>query len=258
MKNIYRQIMHHKKELTKLECIAADYFMESNKPMPLRELADILHLSPATISRFVRKIKFDDYDQFYEAYCMALTSDVDSIDNIYEQHLDIVKKNHQLFEEVNIDNIVEKIVGRRVLIVAKDDTSFACMDFVNRLKRIYIDAHIATGRQDMILESKFLREGDIVIVVSISGYNESINQFLNDINLENYTVIGISTQHSDMIAKCNHFLRLYLDAESIMSLNHSYSLPLTILFDVIYCKVQDKLDSKSLTNKLLTTNKIIS
>lgn len=258
MKNIYRQIMHHKKELTKLECIAADYFMESNKPVQLRELAQILHLSPATISRFVRKIEFDDYEQFYESYCSVLNDKEESNIDTYSHHIELVKKNHELIAESNIDEIVAKFIGKRVLVVAKEDTSFPCMDFVNRLKRIYIDAHLATSKQEMVLEENFLRDGDIVLVVSISGFNEPVNYFLNNIVESGYETIGMSTQKTNMMMMCNNYIELYLDTESIMSFNHSYSIPLTIAFDIIYSKIHERLDQKSLSEKEKTTNKIIA
>lgn len=259
MKNVYRQIMHYKKDLTKLEVIAADYFLQSNQPLHLRELAEKIHLSPATISRFVRKINFEDYDQFYEAYCQTLdeAGSKDKVD-IKNSHLSIVEENHKLFDKCDMNLIAEQLIGRRVLIVAKEDTTFACMDFVNRLKRIKIDAHIATSKQDMILASSFLTEGDVVIAVSISGYNTQINDFLKSIQDKELFTIGVSTQLSSMIASCNQSIELYLETESIMSLNYSYSLPLILLFDKIYALVQSMLSNELLNKKHQTTNKIIS
>lgn len=79
MKNVHRQIMHHQEELTKLEQIAAEYFLQSKPPIHLRELAALIHLSPSTISRFIRKIDFETYEEFLEAYLYTIDSQTNNL-----------------------------------------------------------------------------------------------------------------------------------------------------------------------------------
>ncbi len=259
MKNVFRQIMHHQKQLTNLEQIAADYFMQSKQPIHLRELASEIHLSPATISRFVRKAGFDTYEEFLEAYEYSLKSQNPKLEiDVYKQHIEILNENQKLIQNANLEQIVNQLIGHRVLIVAREDTAFACMDFVNRLKRVYVDAEIATTKQEMVLAANFLKEDDVVIVVSISGYNESIEQFLTTIKDKKLTTIGVSTQRSEMIMNCDYQLELYLDANNIMSFNFSYSLPLIILFDHLFVALQVKLGNHSNQSKDQTTKQIIS
>ncbi|WOO87972.1 MurR/RpiR family transcriptional regulator [Mollicutes bacterium LVI A0039] len=259
MKNVHRQIMHHYKFLTKLEQIVADYFLETKASLPLRELAEIIHLSPATISRFVRKVGFTDYDDFLAAYESLIAKQDPHFEiDVYTQHLKIVEENYKRFQAANISEIVPGLIDKRVLIIAKEDTSFACQDFANRLKRLFIDATVAVTKQEMILATNFLKPGDVIFVVSISGYNSSIEEFLNSITEKNFTTIGVSTQATKMMTSCSQYIELFLDATSIMSFNFSYSLPLILLFDHLYVEIQQHLGNQQLKYKEQITNRIIS
>lgn len=259
MKNVFRQIKHHEKNLSKLELIVVDYFMAGNPELPLRELADEIHLSPATISRFVRKVGYDNYQQFLDAYTYALEEQAQEVSvDIRGQHLETVNNTHELIESIDIDRIINKFIGKRVLIVAKDDTAVACLDFVNRLKRLEIDASIATTRQEMILNSSFLKPDDVVIAVSISGHNDTLNKFIDEIKTRGVYTLGISSEITPLIEKCDDNIQVYQDTGSIMSFNFSYALPLIILFDYIYMHLQLELDERFVENKNMITQKIVS
>lgn len=259
MKNVFRQIKHHEKNLSKLELIVVDYFMAGKPQLPLRELADEIHLSPATISRFVRKVGYDNYQQFLNAYNEALAEQATEINvDIKAQHIETITRTHALIESVDIDGIVSKFIGKRVLIVAQDDTAVACTDFVNRLKRLEIDASVATTRQEMILNSSFLKPGDVAVAVSISGHNDTIDKFVDEINSRGIYTLGISSELTPLIEKCNNNILVYQDAGSIMSFNFSYALPLIVLFDYMYMHLQLKLDAHSVHNKNKITQKIVS
>lgn len=258
MHNIYRQIKHHEKNLTKLELEVAEYFLNKNRPLSLRALSTKIHLSPATISRFVRKIDFESYEEFIKIYSKMLEINEDANYGIYERHLEIVKKNHELIEKFANNNLLNKMINHRVLIVAFEDTAFACMDFVNRLKRIGIDARIATTKQSMMLEANFLAIDDVIIIVSISGYNKMIDQFIKQQNKHVNYIFAVSTVETTMIHQCSEFIVLYLDSNSIISFDYSYSLPLIIYFDYLFIKLQTLIKVETRAQKNKVTNQIIS
>ncbi len=257
MKNVYRQIMHHEKELTNLEHGVAEYFISKQPAISLRQLSSKIHLSPATISRFVRKIEFDSYEEFLEAYEFMLNEEkLNGPSSIYEMHTKTISRNHDLITNSSIDSLIQRLLGRRILVVAFEDTAFACMDFVNRLKRLGIDAHIATTKQTVLLETNFLGEDDVIIVVSISGYNEILTEFIRKQRKLNKYIFGISTENTQMIQACSEHIVLYFNSTSVMSFDYSYALPLIVLFDYIFINL--KQNSKGTSNLSSLTHDIIS
>ncbi len=257
MKNVYRQIMHHEQELTKLELNVAKYFLQKRPPLNLRSLSNEIFLSPATISRFVRKIEFSSYEEFIEAYEQMLYKEkLAKQSDILKTHLDTIQINHDLVQKSRIDILIKRIQKKKVLIVALEDTAFACMDFVNRLKRLGIDARIATTKQEMLLESNFIKADDVIIVVSISGYNEIMKKYIDQQKKEKCYIFGVSTELTQMIKSCDDSILLYFDNNSIMTLNYSYALPLIVLFDYIFITLQHDIELISKKDKL--THKIIS
>ncbi len=257
MKNVYRQIKHHEHELTKLERDVAEYFIQKKPVLNLRSLSNEIYLSPATISRFVRKIEFASYEEFIEAYDYMLNKEkIEKQTDILNTHLNIIQMNHDLIQKSTIDTLIKRIQEKKVLVVAFEDTAIACMDFVNRLKRLGIDARIATTKQEMMLESNFINEEDVIIAVSISGHNEIIKKYIKHQKKDNRYIFGISTEITQMIELCDDYMLLYLDNNSIMTLNYSYAMPLIVFFDYIFINLQH--DIKLINKKEKSTHKIIS
>lgn len=54
--NFKKQLTYKKEIYTKSEKVIANYFLKGNKSVTSKQLAEDLHVSPATISRFVKKL----------------------------------------------------------------------------------------------------------------------------------------------------------------------------------------------------------
>ncbi len=96
---------------TKSEEIIANYFLENNDPVASKDLAEHLHISSATISRFVKKIGYVNYEVFIDAYKyeQKLADGTENITEIYQTHLDMLIENYKLLDEENISTLISKI-----------------------------------------------------------------------------------------------------------------------------------------------------
>ena len=62
-KEIILRITHAKFKFTYVEEQIAEYFLGNNKPMSINDLAELLCVSPASITRFCKKIGLNNYKE---------------------------------------------------------------------------------------------------------------------------------------------------------------------------------------------------
>ena len=70
--DILTQIDSMKTFLTPVEQIIADYFLMKKPPMTIKKLSKILAVSPASVSRFIKKIGLNNYKEFNYLYSKSL------------------------------------------------------------------------------------------------------------------------------------------------------------------------------------------
>ena len=92
-KEIILRITHAKFKFTYVEEQIAEYFLGNNKPMSINDLADLLCVSPASITRFCKKIGLNNYKELIY---------------LYNEHL---KENDKI-------NMMEALTERRLRIFA--------------------------------------------------------------------------------------------------------------------------------------------
>lgn len=253
--NIKKQITYKVGELTKSEEILAEYFLNGNQPLASKELAEQFHLSPATISRFVRKIGFSNYDVFIDAYNyeQGLAKGVENVTEIYETHLDMLIENYKLLDEASIKRLIDKIGKNKIVIAAIENTSLPCIDFAKRLGRFGIDIRVAKTQEEIVIESTLLESNDVFVVVSISGINSTYEKVLKRLKKKSVYCYGISTNAKNIINLCDDYSLINLEDASLLAQSYSYLYPLVIIFDNIYIRYEKRTTVKQRN----TRNRII-
>ncbi len=246
-------------ELTKSEKVVADYFISGNPLVSSAKLSSKLFISASTISRFVKKLGFESYDQFYFELKTNQSSENSNLSSTqYNSHIKTLDETYKKldFEVLNI--LTKQFSGHRILVSAFDETASSCIDFTTRLKKLGLDAHIANTKQEIILESNLLKDCDIFIAVSISGHNETLIdriKFLNKRNIDTYSITGFKTELSSISKYANY---IHVDANSQSNLFLSNGFGLTIIFDNIINLYMNQMSSDEIKNIKLLTKDIIS
>lgn len=244
--NIKKQITYTRDQFTNSEEAIAEYFLEENSMLPAKELAEKLHISSATISRFVRKIGYPNYSVFIDAYqaeC-AQNSGIANVNEIYQTHLDMLIENYKYLNQDSIEELVAKIGNNKIVIAAIENTSLPCIDLAKRIARFGIDIRVAKTREEIVIESTLLEPGDVLIVVSISGVNKTYERVINRLKSKGVYTYGISTNDKNITKLCDNKSIIFLDSASILSQTYSYLNPLVILFDNIYIRFEQQTSSK--------------
>lgn len=249
--NIKKQLTYKKAEFTKSEEIIANYFLTGGSVIASKELASELHLSSATISRFVKKVGYPNYDVFIDAYeyDRNLGSGAHNVTEIYQSHLDMLIENYKLLDEDSINRLITKIGRNRIVIAAIENTSLSCIDFAKRLGRFGIDIRVAKTQEEIVIESTLLEADDVFIVVSISGVNKTYEKVLKRLKAKQVYCYGISTNAKNIINLCDDYSLINLEDASLLSQNYSYLYPLVIIFDNIYIRFEQKTSDKQKANR---------
>ncbi len=257
--NFKKQLTYKKEVYTKSETVIANYFLKGNKSVTSKQLAEDLHISPATISRFVKKIGYANYDVFIDAYNyeQELASGSENVTEIYQTHLDMLIENYKLLDEDSINKLISMFGKNKIVIAAIENTSLPCIDFAKRLGRFGIDVRVAKTQEEIVIESTLLEKGDVFIVVSISGINKNYEKVLHRLKRKNVYCYGISTNAKNIIGLCDDYSLINLDNSSLLSQNYSYLYPLVIIFDNIYIRFEKETTEKQRANKSKIIDEIL-
>lgn len=258
--NIKKQISYQKSEFTKSEQIIADYFLAEKDVLPSKELADVLHISSATISRFVKKIGYPNYDVFIDAYQMEKNqvNGLENITDIYQTHLDMLIENYKFLNQDNIKNLIARIGKNKIVIAAIENTSLPCIDFAKRVGRFGVDIRVAKTQEEIVIESALLGEDDVFIVVSISGVNKTYEKVIKRLKQKKVYTYGISTNNKNITKLCDDYSLIYLDNASVLSQSYSYLYPLVILFDNIYIRYEEQTSTQQKDNRQRILKEILN
>ncbi len=234
--NIRKQLTNKLGEFTASEKIIANYFLKEGEVMNAKGLSDRLAISSPTISRFVRKIGYRNYEIFINEYEreLRLKSKKGNELDVYEGHLRMLEKNTEYYNERKIAKLLEKFDSRKIVIAAIENTALPCIDFAKRLNRYGINIRVAKTAEEIIIESTLLCKGDIFIAVSVSGINKPIQKVVEQLNSRGIYTYGVSSSEMNLVQECCDYSLIYLEEDSLLSQRYSYLYPLTILFDNVY------------------------
>lgn len=233
--NIKKQISNMMNDYTTSEKVIANYFLDENEAVSGIELSEKLHISSSTISRFVRKVGYRNYEVFINEYeHEILYSKSNVLTDTYVIQQKMLEENSRLYDAEAVDNLISKFNDAKIVIAAIENTALACIDFAKRLNRYGVDIRVAKTKEEIIIESTLLNAGDVFIAVSVSGINNLIQKEVQQLNERDVFTFGISTSSKNLIEHCQDSCLIYLESESLLSQKFSYVYPLIILFDNIY------------------------
>ncbi len=257
--NIKKYLTGEMAEFTKLEQQIANYFISEKPAINGSELSKKLHISGSTISRFIQKIGYPNYEVFINEYKNELNAAelVLKENSHYQIHQSMLETNHNLYDNESIAILIKKMYNKKIVIAAIENTALACIDFAKRLSRFGVDIRVAKTSEEIIIESTLLKENDVFIAVSISGINNQIHKVVKRLNTRNVYTYGISTSSKNLIKDCQGASKIYLEESSLLNQRFSYLFPLVILFDNIYIQYTNQISSEEEIKRIEIVNEIL-
>lgn len=260
-RDLFLVIKSYRFKFTNVEKLIADYFLKKKEPLTIDELAKKLFISPASITRFCKKLGFNNYKEFIYLYKEKLNSiEIESatFNNIQQGYLNILKDVDENFDREVLINVCEAIHKKKIIhLFGLGSSGLAADDFKFRFSRIGKFIEVIKDYNSVRMLMPILNKSSLIFILSLRGKSEDAILAAKNAKVKGATVISITSNHkSELIKYSDHTIyTAKLDKVDAMG-NISGQIPLVISIDLIYSLYVDKY--KNAVKKWFNTEKAIN
>lgn len=174
-KEIILRITHAKVKFTYVEEQIAEYFLNNREPRSINELSKVLCVSPASITRFCKKIGLNNYKELMYLYSEHLKENngmrsnkiSSDLQNSYFKNFNNIDTN---FDRDKIEKICEAIHNNRFMyIFALGLSATAAQDFKFRFSRMGKLVEVIYDKEAIEMASTLIKEDDLVFIFTLRG-----------------------------------------------------------------------------------------
>lgn len=227
------------RSLNEMETLVYDYIIKNKtkiKYMTVRELADEVHVSTATIMRFCKKCGFDGYSEFKVNFKQHLEQEKAKGHKVNED----VKELQEYFDKISsgihqreLDEIADVVREARQVIFIGLGTSGILgkygARFFSNLKKFsqYIE--------DLYYPIMEGIQGAVIIALSVSGETEQIIAMTNEFKKYDCKIISITNNGTSTLARISDYNLSYYVTEHEMGhhVNTTTQIPVIYLIEAI-------------------------
>lgn len=227
------------KSLNDMEMLVYDYLMKNKEKvtyMTVRELADEVHVSTATVMRFCRKAGFDGYSEFKVKFKMFLNEEKNKKHQVNEDIQEIQEYFQKISSEIHqkeLDEIADVVRDAKQVIFIGLGTSGILgkygVRYFSNLKKFsqYIEDPyfpIMEGMSDAV-----------VIALSVSGETEQVVQMASDFKKNKCKIISITNKSVSTLSKLSDYSLSYYVTDHDMGnhINTTTQIPVIYLIEAI-------------------------
>ncbi|MDU3352072.1 MAG: MurR/RpiR family transcriptional regulator, partial [Clostridium sp.] len=172
-KEIILRITHAKVKFTYVEEQIAEYFLSNREPRSINELSKLLCVSPASITRFCKKIGLNNYKELMYLYSEHLKENngirsnkiSSDLQNSYFKIFNNIDTN---FDRDKIEKICEAIHNNRFMhIFALGLSATAAQDFKFRFSRMGKLVEVIYDKEAIEMASTLIKEDDLVFIFTL-------------------------------------------------------------------------------------------
>ena len=224
------------RSLNEMETLVYDYIIKNKtkiKYMTVRELADEVHVSTATIMRFCKKCGFDGYSEFKVNFKQHLEQEKAKGHKVNED----VKELQEYFDKISsgihqreLDEIAD--VVREVIFIGLGTSGILGKygaRFFSNLKKFsqYIEDPYYPIMEGI--------QGAVIIALSVSGETEQIIAMTNEFKKYDCKIISITNKGTSTLARISDYNLSYYVTEHEMGhhVNTTTQIPVIYLIEAI-------------------------
>jgi DNA-binding MurR/RpiR family transcriptional regulator len=267
--NLIHGIESSMEKLTNTEKEIANYIIkhpDEISHLSISQIAKKLHISPATITRFCQKISFSGFNEFKHELKRyidlrnkpTITTDIKQIDyfaNLYQNHLNILDNTFKKVTYFDIQQAVSLLTkARKVHVYGIGNSGIAAQEFKSKFFRIGINVETVTDPHQAVMDAALSTEESVVIGISVSGKTKEVINAVNIAKKQGASVLVFTGEKDSELARLADITLLVMNKSSVhMGQNISPSLPLLLLFDLVYTE----LIAKDYKNRIHIRNKTL-
>ncbi|MDN7240982.1 MurR/RpiR family transcriptional regulator [Planococcus sp. N028] len=254
--NLIHGIASSMKKFTSSEVDLAKYILANSdevSQLSISQIAKKSHVSPATITRFCQKISFSGFNEFKHELKRyidlrnkpAATSDIKEIDyfsKLYQNYLEIIETT---FRKVTYPDIQKAATllnhAPKVHVYGIGNSGIAAQEFKWKFFRIGVNVESITDPHQAVMDAALTTEASLVIGISISGKTKEVINAVKIAKQQGATIIAITGEKESELSKLADLSLFVLIKNNMhMAQNISPTLPLFLLFDLIYTELVSK------------------
>lgn len=167
--------------LTETEKVVADYFLSAGEKEDLsaRYVAQRLHVSPASLVRFAKKLGFSGYREFVFQYqsgvAVRSVGMVDDAVNVWNTYHELLNRSYNLLDIQQVERVTALIAQkRRVYVYGVGNSGLTAREFESRFIRVGVDVTAVTDTHRMMMNNVGLGPDCLAIAISVSGASKEV------------------------------------------------------------------------------------
>ena len=243
-KDVIPQIEAVYATLSPTEKVVADFFIHNRRRMDFGapNIADILHVSLASLSRFAKKIGFAGYREFIYKYKEDLRED--TAQTVPDQwsmqalssYQELLDKSYALVNERQINALSDMLsTYQRIYVYGRGSSGLAAQEMQLRFMRIGSIITAITDSDVMMMNSVLLDDTCLVIAISISGKTPAVIKALRKAKESGArTVLMTSHKSPEQDEYCDEVVLLALRENIEAGKVISPQFPILIYLDILY------------------------
>lgn len=218
--------------------------------LSIEKLAERCYISQPTLTRYIKRLGYTNYNEFKDfvvEFKGVLANEVNSdiflessqniVDISFKQLHNSTNKTHKLLNKKLLNQVVEQIkCANKVVIIGIDYSQIVAFDAQLRFMRYnkLMETAVKIETQKRLVEN--LADGDLLIVLSVSGFTKGLQKACKSLNSNVNTVIISSSEDPVLLTGHEKRLVLNITPEANLNVNSSLSgrINLLLLIDCLY------------------------
>lgn len=224
-------------DFTPVERVIAAYFNEHNIALPIHELSDKLNVSPASISRFVKKLGLNNYKEFI--YCYEKEQAVETkspLYNVVSQYSSVLEAAVLHYQEETVHQICELMANKRVInAFGRGFNKYTTYDMAFRYQNIGKLVNVIEDINLLKVHASLVQPDEVIFILTLRGIHASLIDILQTYKQKHIDVVLItSNEKSELIPFATQTLFTGVAATRYTCANISPQLPMLIQLDIIF------------------------
>ncbi|GMG71505.1 MurR/RpiR family transcriptional regulator [Tetragenococcus halophilus] len=237
--DIFILIESYRKNFTDVEQVIADYFLSKKEAIHMDELAKLISVSKASITRFCKKIGLNNYKELIFLYNLSLKREKERLSvasDVTSTYHSIVTRSDVTYSPEEVDAFCRELYQHKIIhFFGKGFNSYAGADFQLKFSRMGKYVRIISDERSIALSANAAEKDELIVVVSLRGEDEQMQESLGVAKEKGISILLItSNQHSPLIAFANNvlFAAGFTREESLGII--SPQVPILIQLDIVY------------------------
>ena len=248
-------------DLTQSEKVIATFFIDNKEKdidFSSQAIAERIHVSEPSLTRFSKKCGFTGYREFIYRYKANINEAVsvqgDLIQKVLTDYDEILSKTYSLINEEQIRNIVEYFsVAKRVYFYGIGSSGLVAKEMKLRFMRLGLICDACTDTDVMRMNSALLDSDSLVVALSLSSKTPVILSAVQQARKNNAKIVLFTANKTEIYEKlCNEIVLIATRHNLSYGNRISPQFPLLVMLDAFYAYYLNS-DVDSRTKKFSVT-----